>query len=94
LIVASTFTSLRYDWLGKVPESRRGETLEPVRVVQETDSIELVPCPAVHPDRPSLAALPMPEEHCAAGTVEVALLEREGFADPQLRGDVPRCHTS
>jgi hypothetical protein len=44
--------------------------------------IQLVPCPAVHPDLSTLAALPVPDENSAAGAVEVALLERERFADP------------
>jgi len=47
--------------------------------------IELVPCPTVHPDLSALAALPTPDEYSAAGAVEVALLERERFADPQSR---------
>jgi len=45
--------------------------------------VELVPCPAVHPDLSALAALPTPDEHSAAGAVEVALLEHERLADPQ-----------
>jgi hypothetical protein len=44
--------------------------------------IQLVPCPAVHPDLSTLAALPVPDQYSAAGAVEVALLERERFADP------------
>jgi hypothetical protein len=35
--------------------------------------VELVPCPAVHPDLSSLAALSTPDQYSAAGTVEVAL---------------------
>ena len=45
--------------------------------------VELVPCPAVHPDLSALAALSTPDQNGAAGAVEVALLERERFADPQ-----------
>ena len=35
---------------------------------------ELVPRPTVHPDLTALAAFPTPDEHCAAGAVQVALL--------------------
>ena len=45
--------------------------------------IELLPCPSVHSDFSPLASLPAPDENCAAGSVEVALLKRERFADPQ-----------
>jgi hypothetical protein len=45
--------------------------------------VELVPCPAVHPDLSALAALSTPDEYSTAGPVEVALLKRERFADPQ-----------
>jgi hypothetical protein len=45
--------------------------------------IELVPCPTVHPNFSALAALPTPDKYSATRTVEVALLERERFADPQ-----------
>jgi hypothetical protein len=45
--------------------------------------VELFPCPAVHSDLSPLATLPAPDEHCAAGSVEVAPLKRERFADPQ-----------
>ncbi len=44
--------------------------------------IELLPRPTIHPDLTALAARPAPDEHGAAGPVEVALLERERFADP------------
>src|SRR5690242_11233648 len=43
--------------------------------------IELLPRPPVHPDLAALAALPAPDEYGAAGSVQIALLEREGFAD-------------
>ena len=36
-------------------------------------------------DLSALAALSTPDEHSAAGAVEVALLEQERFADPQSR---------
>src|ERR1700729_269259 len=52
--------------------------------------IELAPCPAVHPDLPALAALSTPDQHTAAGPVEVALLEQERFADPE--SGAPRQH--
>jgi hypothetical protein len=45
--------------------------------------VKLVPCPAIHSDVSALAALSTPDEHSAAGTVEVALLKRERFADPE-----------
>jgi hypothetical protein len=44
--------------------------------------IEPFPRPAVHPDLAALAALPSPDQHCATGPVQIALLERERFADP------------
>ena len=44
--------------------------------------VELIPCPAVHPDLSALAALAAPHETSPAGAIEVALLERERFADP------------
>ena len=43
--------------------------------------IELVSCRSVHPDLASLAALPTANNDCTAGTVNVALWERERFAD-------------
>jgi hypothetical protein len=43
--------------------------------------IELLPRPAVHPDLAALAALPAPDEDGAARSVQIAFLEREGFAD-------------
>ena len=46
-------------------------------------SFELIPRPAGHPDLSALAALPPPDEYRAAGSVEIALLERAHFADPQ-----------
>jgi hypothetical protein len=45
--------------------------------------VELLPSPAVHPDLSALTALSTPDQHSSAGAVEVALLEREHFADPQ-----------
>jgi hypothetical protein len=45
--------------------------------------VELLPCPAVHPDFAALAAFPVPNEHGAAATVQVALLEGERFTDAQ-----------
>jgi hypothetical protein len=45
--------------------------------------VELLPRPSVHSDFSPLASLPAPDENCAAGSVEVALLKRERFADPQ-----------
>jgi hypothetical protein len=45
--------------------------------------VELFPRPAVHPDFTALAALSSADEHGAAVSVEVALLERERFADSQ-----------
>ena len=45
--------------------------------------VELVPCPAVHSDLSALAALSTPDEHRAAGAVQVAFLESERFADPK-----------
>jgi hypothetical protein len=43
--------------------------------------IELLPRPTVHPDLSALAALSAPDEYGAAGSVQIALLERERFAD-------------
>jgi hypothetical protein len=45
--------------------------------------VELFPGPAVHPDLAPLAALPAPDEDCATGSVQVALLKGERFADPK-----------
>jgi hypothetical protein len=45
--------------------------------------VKLLPRPAVHPDLASLAALPTPDERRAAAAVQVALLKRKRFADPQ-----------
>ena len=45
--------------------------------------VELLPCPSVQPDLSPLASLPAPDENCTAGAVEIALLKRERFADPQ-----------
>src|SRR5947209_20318078 len=45
--------------------------------------VELLPCPAIHPNLAPLATFPSPNEHRAAGAVEVALVECERFADPQ-----------
>jgi hypothetical protein len=45
--------------------------------------VELVPCPTVHPDLSALAALSTSDQYSAARPVEVALLKRERFTDPQ-----------
>src|SRR5438270_8966779 len=45
--------------------------------------VELVPRPSVHPDLSALTALSTSDEYSAAGAIEVALLERKRFADPQ-----------
>ena len=45
--------------------------------------VDLFPGPSVHPDFPALAALPVPDEHGAAGTVQIALLKCERLADSQ-----------
>jgi len=45
--------------------------------------IELLPRPPVHSDLAALAALPTPDGHGAARSVQIALLERERFADSQ-----------
>jgi hypothetical protein len=42
---------------------------------------ELLPCPAIHPNLSPLAALPAPDDYRAARSVQIALLERKGFAD-------------
>jgi hypothetical protein len=47
--------------------------------------VELLPCPAVHANLTALAALPAPDEYAAAGSVQIALLKRERFADSQAR---------
>jgi hypothetical protein len=39
--------------------------------------VKLLPSPTIHADFASLAALPTPDEHDAAGSVEVALLAGE-----------------
>ena len=39
--------------------------------------VELIPCPAVHPDLASLAALPASDEHGAAVAVQLALQRDE-----------------
>jgi hypothetical protein len=52
--------------------------------------VELLPCPAVHSDLTSLAALPAPDEHSAPAAVKVALLQGHGFADTQARA--PKQH--
>jgi hypothetical protein len=44
--------------------------------------LELLPRPTIHPDLATLAALPAPDKDGAAGPVQIALLERERFADP------------
>jgi hypothetical protein len=45
--------------------------------------VELLPAPAVHADLAALAALAAAHQDRPAGTVKVALGERERFADPQ-----------
>jgi hypothetical protein len=45
--------------------------------------VELPPGPTVHPDLSPFAALATTHQHGAAGPVEIAFLEGEGFADPQ-----------
>jgi hypothetical protein len=45
--------------------------------------IELLPRPTIHADLAALAALPAPDEDGAARSVQIALLERERFADSQ-----------
>jgi hypothetical protein len=44
--------------------------------------LELLPRPTIHPDLTSLAALPTPNEHGAAGPIQIALLQSKRFADP------------
>src|ERR1700752_2359815 len=44
--------------------------------------LELLPRPTIHPDLATLAALPTPDEYGAARSVQIALLQRERFADP------------
>jgi hypothetical protein len=45
--------------------------------------IELLPRPTIHSDLTALAALPTPDEYGAARSVQIALLERQRFADSQ-----------
>jgi hypothetical protein len=45
--------------------------------------VKLVPCPPVHSDLAALAALPTPDKHGAAGTVQIAFMEIERFTDSQ-----------
>lgn len=45
--------------------------------------VELIPCPAVHPDFAPFAGFPASNEHVAAAAVKIALLEGERFADRQ-----------
>ncbi len=45
--------------------------------------LELVPCPAIHPDLASLAALSAAHEHSPSGSVQVAFLVRERRAGPE-----------
>jgi hypothetical protein len=45
--------------------------------------VDLLPGPAVHPDLTALAAFPAADKDGAAGAVQIALLMRESFADPQ-----------
>ena len=45
--------------------------------------VELLPGPSVHPDLATLATLATPDEHRAAGSVQVALLQGERFADAE-----------
>ena len=44
---------------------------------------ELLPGPSVHPDLAALAAFPAPDEHCAAGAVQIALLQGKRFTDAE-----------
>ena len=44
---------------------------------------EVRPAPAVHPDLAALVPLPVPDENGAAVGVQISLVERERFADPQ-----------
>ncbi len=44
---------------------------------------ELRPGPAVHPDLTTLVTLAVPDEDAAAVGVQIGLVERERFADPQ-----------
>ncbi|MGB9183506.1 MAG: hypothetical protein WCB67_05525 [Solirubrobacteraceae bacterium] len=44
--------------------------------------IELLPSPTIHSDLAALAALATPDEYGAARSVQVALLQRQRFADP------------
>ena len=45
--------------------------------------LELLPRPAVHSDFAALAPLAAADKHGAAGSVQIALLERQTFADSQ-----------
>jgi hypothetical protein len=45
--------------------------------------IELLPRPPIHPDLTTLAALSAPDHDSAAGPVQIALLQRQRFADSQ-----------
>src|SRR5450755_2788310 len=45
--------------------------------------VELLPRPTVHPNLAALAALATADKNRAPGTIEIALLKRERFADPQ-----------
>jgi hypothetical protein len=44
--------------------------------------VERFPRPAARPDLAALAALAAPDEHRAAGSVQIALLKGDGLADP------------
>src|ERR1700759_2770137 len=54
---------------------KRGPQLQPW--------VELLPCPAVHPDLAALTALAVSDQDRTATYVKVTLGERECFADPQ-----------
>jgi len=45
--------------------------------------VELLPRPTVHPHLATFATLPAADQHRAAALIQIALLERERFADPQ-----------
>jgi hypothetical protein len=42
-----------------------------------------LPRPAVHPDLATLSTLPAANEHRAPRAIEIALMQRQRFADPQ-----------
>src|SRR2546430_12880634 len=74
----------------RFPTSSRGRSVDHAQhradrelVADLEPGVELVPRPTVHPDLSALAALSTSDECSVAGAIEVALLERERFADPQ-----------